>query len=1201
MTILESEVVLVASERLTEFDDGGGGMSGNVVVDGAVNNMFPDISRTDRVAGRVSLCKGFVAVRTVNTDTYYGAHVIVTDPPTDPHVNTTLFTTKSWTDERAAARNQVENYLAVSAVSRFVLYGDHLAGQRTVMVYCRAEAPSPEVGDVFCLWQEKIGYDTVSQYVRVTKLVSRIATVFTVSGECGTFSRDVIIFEISNVLRYKFACDYVTCLSNNGSPTQVRTTVVADAAQYYGVKPLAAPASAGDLSIKVPGIFGQIVPSTQIETPVMDTLAGMAKTVLVQSGDDGSLSVSQTFSKAANSPATLYFGSPFCRGSLSITSPAALTDDGGGNIIAAGGNAAGYSGTVNYESGAISLTRTSAWSGAFTATATPAGVAVDSSHTDSIAITASNRQYNYVLNLQPVPAPGTLTVDYRAQGKWVRLSDDGLGKLSGRDGEGSGTVNFATGSVLLTVGALVDVGSSIIYSWGSGVHYERHGINAGVSPVTLTLSCPAAFSASTLIITYTSGGVIHTVTDDGHGALTGAGAGTAKYASGNVMLIPTWIPDAKSTIDAAYSHTKTVDEGGGGSYVSAKDSAGAVAITISVVPIKPGTLCIDIKLPDGLDDYGMYLTDTDNGILQLFVYIKNSGDANLANHSGEWVKFITWEKTLKLNAGTVNYVTGEVVFYPDFQDQIKKWDSAKAIWEDITVDFVMLSPVSFSVSYAAAVTISNPGKTATTMPSTLIVDLTPTSKQHVVPGSVRIKCGTAAVIDRNGTLLANVNPLTNAGTPVGAINYVSGEMSFSEWGGVSNMVVVEALLTRLGEWDVNATVFRAPGSPVRPGSFYVRARTIDQKLLTGTATMNGDITGTGMLGKVEAETGVVNVGFGSWVEVATLTPAQKAASWYVAPVAPATLVWVPTPVLPDSIFFNCVVYSNMPLDADQLGLDPVRLPMDGRVPIFKSGNIVVIHNTVNTPMPASLTASQVIALPRNDLAYAILRDANGVKIPTSYYTVNPKNGLILMADALDLAAYAQPLVCEHRIEDMVLVRDVQITGDLSIVAPLSHSYDVAGSYVSSALLIGDMQARVSKFFSQYTWTGIWSDSLIGSGTTAKYNDIVYPVAVHNLGAIEERWAIIFTAATSFNIVGENAGVIAAGATTATIAPLNPTTGTPYFTLQKEGWGSGWAANNVVRFTTHAANFPIWIARTTTMGPAAVDDDNFKIQIRGDAD
>ncbi|MFA7239367.1 MAG: hypothetical protein WC091_04585 [Sulfuricellaceae bacterium] len=1207
MTILESDIKLIQSERLTEYDDGGGRMSGVEVTDGAVNNLFPDISRLDRVYGRVSLRKAFASVTTANTDTYYGAHVIITNPPADPHVNVTLFTTKSWTDERAAARDRVESYLAISGVSRLVLYGDHLTGQRTVMVYCRTDTVSPEVGEVYCLSQEKIGYDTVAQYVRITKVVSRVSTVFQVSGECGTFSRDVITFEISNPLRYKFSSAEVTCLTQNASPTVIRFTVVADAAQYCGVKKLSQDAALGALSVKVPGIFGQIVPSTQIESPVLDTLAGMGKTALIPSGDEGSLSVSQPFNQAANSAATLYFGSPFCRGSLVISSPAALKDDGSGNIVAASGGANGYSGTANYETGAISLSRTSAWSGNFTASATPAGVAVDSAHTDSVAITAGNRQYNYIANLQPTPAPRTLSIDYRAQGKWVRLYDDGLGKLAGREGEGSGTVNYATGSVLLTVGALPDVGSSIIYSWGTGVHYERRGINAGVSPVIIPILCDAGLQPGTISITYLNGGKVKTVTDDGHNKLTGDGAGTVGYAFGDIFLIPAWIPDVGSTITVTYEHKEAVNNGQGEVFqcVNLSGVPSRVTFTDYVNGI-PGRWHSDGGITLGAIVPGSLYFLMPGG--DAWVYDKGDGTLSLRSLRGFDAPVID------PNYGTINYTTGVVAFSAIYQKIHNYWDAAAKRWVSVPKDAGLPDCFGNTVSelwakystircyYVPAGAAVVSGSTITPMPSALVVDLTPTTTEQVVPGSVRIACGNATVIDRNGTLLKDINKLNNAGTPIGSIDYVSGEMRFTEWGGTLNTIAVQSLLTRKGQWNVNAATFRTPGNPIRPGSFYVRARAAaDNTLITGTADMNGAIAGTGLLGHVEAETGVVDVGFGSWQQDAELTTAQKAASWYVAPIAPATLVWVPTPVLPDSIFFNCIVYSNMPLDADLLGLDPVRLPMDGRVPVFKQGNVAVIHDTVTTPLPDALLAGQVLTLPRANLAYAVLRDANGVKIPTSFYTPDLAAGTLVMRTPLDLTAYAQPLECEHRIEDMALVSDVQITGDITFVAPLAHSYSAANSYISSALIIGDMQARVSKFFSQYTWTGVWSDSLIGSSTTAQYNDTVYPVAVHNLGAIEERWAILFTSAGTFNIVGETVGVIASGSTSASIAPLNPATQTPYFTLQAAGWGSGWAANNVVRFTTHAANYPLWIARTTTMGDVVAPDDDFKLQIRGDAD
>ncbi|MGE4417779.1 MAG: hypothetical protein AB7D26_11115, partial [Marinobacterium sp.] len=103
MTILSTDIKLMASERLTDNEDGGGHMSAVEIQDGVVNNLFPDISRLDRTYGRVNLRKLYLAVRTANRDIYYGSHAIITDPPDDPRVSVVMFTTGSYTDERTNA------------------------------------------------------------------------------------------------------------------------------------------------------------------------------------------------------------------------------------------------------------------------------------------------------------------------------------------------------------------------------------------------------------------------------------------------------------------------------------------------------------------------------------------------------------------------------------------------------------------------------------------------------------------------------------------------------------------------------------------------------------------------------------------------------------------------------------------------------------------------------------------------------------------------------------------------------------------------------------------------------------------------------------------------------------------------------------------------------------------------------------------
>jgi hypothetical protein len=84
-------------------------------------------------------------------------------------------------------------------------------------------------------------------------------------------------------------------------------------------------------------------------------------------------------------------------------------------------------------------------------------------------------------------------------------------------------------------------------------------------------------------------------------------------------------------------------------------------------------------------------------------------------------------------------------------------------------------------------------------------------------------------------------------------------------------------------------------------------------------------------------------------------------------------------------------------------------------------------------------------------------------------------------------------------------------------------------------------------------------------------------------------------------VGKTVGQIATGDINTDLSPLNPATNQPYFNLNKLGWGTGWAAGNVLRFNTAAANYPVWLARTVLHGPATALNDSFQLQVRGDID
>lgn len=273
----------------------------------------------------------------------------------------------------------------------------------------------------------------------------------------------------------------------------------------------------------------------------------------------------------------------------------------------------------------------------------------------------------------------------------------------------------------------------------------------------------------------------------------------------------------------------------------------------------------------------------------------------------------------------------------------------------------------------------------------------------------------------------------------------------------------------------------------------------------------------------------------------------------------------------------------------------MRLPSDGRVPIIRKGGYAVVgHKGVVGPV--TVTAGQVLNCGRTRLARARILGSDGVAITTGY-TADLDAGLVTINDP---SGWAQPIELEHKIEDMALVRDAQISGQVTFTRPLTHDFPI-GSYVSSALMGGTQQARVSVLFDQASFTTPWSDVVNGAEATATFNAIDHPIGVTNGGAVTERWAIRFTNTNAFDVIGEHLGVIASGNTSTDCAPINTASGTglPYFVLPAAGWGGGWSVGNVLRFNTVGLEIPVWVIRTVQQGPATADADRFTLLPRGD--
>ncbi|MBQ1782879.1 MAG: hypothetical protein II007_04425 [Gammaproteobacteria bacterium] len=365
---------------------------------------------------------------------------------------------------------------------------------------------------------------------------------------------------------------------------------------------------------------------------------------------------------------------------------------------------------------------------------------------------------------------------------------------------------------------------------------------------------------------------------------------------------------------------------------------------------------------------------------------------------------------------------------------------------------------------------------------------------------------------------------------------------------------------------ISSAAFVVPAE-ISPQSLYIRATTPAGVVLSGTSdaagTITGDIVGTLSGGQVDAI-------FSS-------------------------------PVRRDSVVYDGVRFETLALPESLTGLNPARLPLDGKVPIIRAYDVVVLHRTAVTTLP-SVTNGQTVNLGATGLAFVDVVDADGESLWTvtnDHYSVDMATGVLTVAGTW--AGFTAPFSVAAMVEEMALVTGADAGGLVRFAAPISRAFPATETYVSTALPLGDLQARVANLFSQQLWTGAWSDDRIGDPILAQFDDVNHPVEVVNANAITERWSIRFDSTTAFRVFGESRGQVAAGDTLTDLAPVNPATGQPYFTLRASGWGGSWSTDNVLRFNTVAAFKGVWFVRTIQPGKPATDYDDVRIQIRGNAE
>lgn len=547
MPIETNNLVLYKSERLTDTTDGGGKYSGQVVVDGESNNLFPDVSELDRTMGRVSMRKIYAGVNSVDTDALMGSTVFVSKNPDDPNVSALLFSTESHVDTRDSAQNRVENYLAKGGQIAGTPLDTLWQGMKIIQVAMFKNEIEANVGDTIVLISNEGKSNEYEQYVRITKVETRIA-IMIVDGKEVEYK--VATYDLNDPLEIDFVgLSASQWYSGAKSTTIIRDTLVADTGKYYASTDLVEDANVGQFTVQAASIFSQLVPAAQIETPLVDLNASNESIALVSGNAD---TITVAYSTTIGTSQNLYIGSSVIPSSVEFTLFGNTITDQGGLLKQSDGTQVG---TIDYQRGLIQWTA-SAGSGSTSLSITfkPAAAPTQPMHTYTVPVNQNNQSLNWTGVLVPIPAPGSLSVSYMSQGKFYTLKDNGSGQLKGSsDSYGAGTINYVTGSWLVTLGALPDVDTPILLLWGTPITtFERADLAVLPAAIEFDLN-QLGIAASSVTVNWLLEGAAKSATSNAQGQFTGDATGIVNYATGFGRIIPNKLPQKATVFTINYS------------------------------------------------------------------------------------------------------------------------------------------------------------------------------------------------------------------------------------------------------------------------------------------------------------------------------------------------------------------------------------------------------------------------------------------------------------------------------------------------------------------------------------------------------------------------------------------------------------------------------------------------------------------------
>tara|TARA_B100002049_G_C16076444_1_gene375198 strand:+ start:15 stop:1388 length:1374 start_codon:yes stop_codon:yes gene_type:complete len=435
--------------------------------------------------------------------------------------------------------------------------------------------------------------------------------------------------------------------------------------------------------------------------------------------------------------------------------------------------------------------------------------------------------------------------------------------------------------------------------------------------------------------------------------------------------------------------------------------------------------------------------------------------------------------------------------------------------------------------------------------------------ERILKGHARLKkVGKSTVFtdDKNGRFI-------ESGYIFATIDYETGVINEVEADSIDYLGTVDENLGAIIEKNnrmINQKQWQLPDSDFARDSLYISFETANGTRLSASSDLNGNITGTNCTGTV-SETGYVDVEFSEGVKPESIT-----------------------------YDYNQVEITTVPSPTD--GFDTSKLPNNGLVGIFHEFGQICVQNRERKPI-ANLTNGQKVSV-LVESSYVDIIDSEGTSlwsVTDDNYSYDKETGEVTINAGIN--NFVAPYIITSIQSELVTVSAVE-NNTLKLLTKLKRSYP-QGATISSVQNLGDFQAQTKDERTIAAWQNNFGD--FGASGSSAINTTQYPIEMNNIGAIAQRYAIVFTSATAYNVLGEHVGTIYSGDILNDCIPINPHANAPYFTIRKEAFGVGLNPGEAFLFEVLAASKPTIVTRSVSPGHSDITLDNSTLSFRGNKD